>query len=157
MNPEVVSPSKARGLLQLTDIGVEEVTRVYKISPPEDIFDPEQNIKFGMLLLAYYSEEARNESELLALYNGGYRQLNNLRARRKLAPETEHYIRTVRALKAGAARDWGDHPYSEIVDRQFSELCRLDSTNGRLFYRNGPPARLPIQRCNAICNSVFMC
>lgn len=157
MNPEVVSPSKARGLLQLTDIGVEEVTRVYKISPPEDIFDPEQNIKFGMLLLAYYSEEARNESELLALYNGGYRQLNNLRARRKLAPETEHYIRTVRALKAGAARDWGAHPYSEIVDRQFSELCRLDYENGKLFYKNRVPTRLPSTNCNNICDSIYLC
>jgi membrane-bound lytic murein transglycosylase MltF len=96
LNSTAVSSKNAVGLMQLTPIAVKEVERVYGLTPPSDLFDPSTNVLWGVLLLNHYNKVANNENELLALYNGGYRQLQRLRSGLPLAAETNNYINLVR-------------------------------------------------------------
>ena len=56
-NPLAISNKEARGLMQLTDIGVKEVQIQYDLPAPDDIFNPEVNVLFGTLLLQHYYRE----------------------------------------------------------------------------------------------------
>src|SRR6476661_1326907 len=89
LNPKAVSSEQAIGLGQLTPIAVREVQNQNPWLPKNpNLFDPETNILYTVLLLEHYSQGNNNDQELLSQYNGGIRQRNFLRAGLPLASET---------------------------------------------------------------------
>ena len=96
-NPNALSPKDAKGLMQVTDIGVKEVRQQFwcmrdvKWQP----YNPEVNKMFGKLLLKFYLKEAKgNVREALVLYNSGYRGLYYWRQGRPYK-ETAAYVESV--------------------------------------------------------------
>lgn len=96
-NPLAVSPRNARGCMQLTDIGVQEVRNQYEDLRfiPLDPFNPVQNVLFGSRLLQFYIREANmNIKHGLVLYNGGYGALKQWQKNRPY-PESVNYVNKV--------------------------------------------------------------
>jgi soluble lytic murein transglycosylase-like protein len=93
-NPIAVSPQKAMGLTQITEIGIQEVHDQYEFSEDVNVFNPEVNIKYGILLLHYYFSITRSVTEALILYNAGFAGLRRYRLGgfNALPQETQLYI-----------------------------------------------------------------
>jgi hypothetical protein len=103
-----------------------------------NLFDPETNIAYGIMLLEHYSKEAKNDQELLALYNGGYRQLTLLRNGEPLARETASYLGSViyrRNLLADYDGMQTGLPYEHIVERILKSREQLFKPNSRADFR----------------------
>ncbi len=99
-NPIAVSPQKATGLTQITEIGIQEVHNQYGFSEDVNIFNPEVNIKYGILLLHYYYSITGNITESLILYNSGFAGLRRYRlgGLAALPEETQKYMPKVLSL-----------------------------------------------------------
>lgn len=117
-NPRAVSHANARGLMQLTPIGVLEVQQQYGITEQPDLFDPITSIKWGTLLFQHYQDVAGGKLEgALALYNGGYRAYNQYIQGRRMNPETTQYLpRVIRAWNNCELREGIDKPWDVEVD-----------------------------------------
>jgi soluble lytic murein transglycosylase-like protein len=98
-NPLAVSGKDARGLTQLTDIGVKEVSIQYGMDAPDDIFDPYTNVMFGTLLLEFYYRKTGTIKGALIAYNGGYKAYTAWRNKRPMPEETVEYVRRVMKLR----------------------------------------------------------
>ena len=99
-DPSALSPKDAKGIMQVTDIGVEEVRQQYwcmrfiEWRP----YNREINQMFGELLLKFYLQKADgNVREALVLYNSGYAGLEKWREG-KPYKETEDYVKKVCGL-----------------------------------------------------------
>lgn len=120
--PDAVSPKNAVGLMQITPIAVREVQAQEGLNGHVDLFDPETNIRYAKYLLKFYAKESINEKEMLALYSGGYRQLNRLRSGQPIAKETYDYLHRVLS-RADLFAELFDLcpsfrvPYQDIVER----------------------------------------
>lgn len=122
-NPWAASRAGARGLMQLMPATAREVAEKNSIRyrGPDDLFDPELNIRLGTLYLAWLRKYFRDDSWLyIAAYNAGPAAVGRLRAKnpelssqdliRRHAPaETRAYVPTVmrywRAEKEELTRD----------------------------------------------------
>jgi hypothetical protein len=84
----------------LTDIGVQEVHDQYGFTEDVNIFNPEVNVKYGILLLHHYYTITRSITESLILYNSGYAGLRRYRMGgfNALPEETRKYIPKVLSL-----------------------------------------------------------
>jgi hypothetical protein len=85
-NPNAVSPAGASGLMQL----MPETARSYGVS---DVFDPEENIRAGVKIMARLLAQFDGDVELaLAAYNAGPTAV--IRAGNRIPPlrETEAYV-----------------------------------------------------------------
>ena len=108
-NSEAVSVRGARGLMQIMpETGLWAARQMDEPNlDPEDLFDPETNIKLGTWYLADLGKEFDGSTVLmLAAYNGGRGNVEDWLAGRTLInpegsisqipfPETRHYVRKV--------------------------------------------------------------
>lgn len=108
-NPYAVSRSGARGLMQLMPATAREVAEKHSVRyrGPDDLFDPDTNIRLGTLYLAWLRKLFRDDPWLyIAAYNAGPGAVERLRLRnpelsseeliRTCAPaETRAYVPTV--------------------------------------------------------------
>ena len=121
-NPRAVSPTGAKGLMQLTTIGVQEVSNQYGLPNNPDLWDPEINIRYGVLLLSYYSTQTSSNVRAVGMYHGGYQY--------PWSSETREYVKRVMAwrweLDSSFQRILPEKPrlYEEIVD----EILERDSS-----------------------------
>jgi soluble lytic murein transglycosylase-like protein len=93
-NPSAVSPRGAIGVLQIMPSLASEHFEV----DPEMLFDPEINIRIGLLHMKYLLDRFENNIDLsLAAYNAGVRRV--ITAGYKVPPitETREYVRKVKA------------------------------------------------------------
>lgn len=67
-DPEAVSATGDRGLMQINEINLAELTDKLMIT---DISDPYQNIRGGVYLLGVYAEKYDNPARVLMAYNMG--------------------------------------------------------------------------------------
>lgn len=112
-----VSPAGAKGLTQMMPIGVQEVVDQYGLNYRPDLFDPQDSIKWGSLLLLHYIRVAggRNEASW-HLYNGGYRQYNAYIRGQPVTRETFNYVRQMHyhvndcEVRFGSDRVWNVNP-----------------------------------------------
>lgn len=113
-NPRAVSPAGAKGLMQLTTIGVQEVSNQYGLPNNPDLNDPKTNIRYGMLLLDYYYNNAKSLRQAVAQYNAGYQF--------PWPEETVVYVKRVMAWRWELDPTFQrilpekPRPYEEIVD-----------------------------------------
>lgn len=129
-NPIAQSPAKAEGLMQLTAIAIEEVRDQHGVIQELNIFNPQENIKYGVLLLEHYLETCGSVKSALICYNGGYMAL--LRYRRggfaALPEETQGYVprvlNTMRSL---------DPMFSRILPER-RERSYLETAIDDVFY-----------------------
>ncbi|MBQ6569305.1 MAG: lytic transglycosylase domain-containing protein [Clostridia bacterium] len=74
-NPDALSYADAKGLMQLTDSTFDWMQRRLKVKeklPPEALYDPETNLKFGIYLLSYLSQRYSGDYTLvLSAYHAG--------------------------------------------------------------------------------------
>lgn len=113
-NPRAVSPAGAKGLMQLTTIGVQEVSNQYGLSNTPDLWNPETNIQYGALLLGFYYRDAKSLWVAVGRYNAGYQQ--------PWPAETVNYVKQVMAWRWELDPTFyrilpeRPRPYEEIVD-----------------------------------------
>lgn len=113
-NPRAVSPAGAKGLMQLTTIGVQEVSNQYGLSNTPDLWDPETNIRYGTLLLGFYYRDAKSIGMAVGRYNAGYQY--------PWPRETIDYVKSVMAWRWKLDPSFQpilperSRPYEEIVD-----------------------------------------
>lgn len=112
-NPNAVSSSNAQGLMQLLpDTFSWLQTKTGEELPPEDIFDPETNIRYGTVFIKMLSEQFGGETEtMIAAYHAGNNRVakwledknysDDGRTLKNIPiPETSHYVKKVtRAMK----------------------------------------------------------
>jgi len=107
-NPNAISSAGAKGLMQLTPIGVQEVVDRYGLNYRPDLYNPEQNIEWGVLLLTHFISVAGGRIEAaLYLYNGGYRQFNAYVEGRPVTRETFLYVPKILTLETDCELDRG--------------------------------------------------
>lgn len=74
-DPNAVSEAGAKGLMQVTDVAVQEMNQKGYVSKwrywPVRIMDPKVNIRYGTAVLASNLERYGDEKTALAAYNGG--------------------------------------------------------------------------------------
>ena len=82
-DPDAVSSADAKGLMQLTDdtfawVQTKEEGRTAgeEELPPERLFDPEINIRYGTLLLSLHKAEFASDELALAAYHAGRGSVN---------------------------------------------------------------------------------
>ncbi len=92
-NPNAVSGSDARGLMQLLPTTAAEVARKLKMPPP-DLYDPATNIRLGSKYLADLKRQFGNSELALAAYNAGP---GAVRKHKGIPPypETQHYVTSI--------------------------------------------------------------
>lgn len=137
-NPAAVSSRDAKGLMQITEIAVKEVCSKHQCPPGLDMFDPEDNVWVGYLLLDHYLEIANGDmTGALILYNGGYRQYNRYLSGEDMTAETVQYVKLVkykRTYYAGffARQPWiKPSPHSQTID---SVLSRMGAEDGHILF-----------------------
>lgn len=94
-NPKAISHAKAKGLMQLTSITIEEIKRVfgYQVKDP---FDPRQNIEGGSMYLSFLLKRYNGKLDLaLAAYNAGPGEVR----RAKGIPQKKETIEYVKKVK----------------------------------------------------------
>lgn len=92
-NPDAVSKADAKGLMQLTDETFEWVQTKAKEKedlPPERLFDPETNIRYGTLLLKLHKAEFKSDELALAAYHAGRGIVNKWRANESYTDDGEN-------------------------------------------------------------------
>jgi soluble lytic murein transglycosylase-like protein len=119
LNHNAISPTGAKGLMQLTAIAVAEVRRMYDVkmaltSPsafdmlylqecqlPEELnlFKIGHNIQAGTCYLALLRSRYTSDVEVIAAYNGGHEQVKRLEAHLPLKPETHVFVLDVLAYR----------------------------------------------------------
>lgn len=77
-DPEAVSPMDARGLMQILPETAQWIADEFE-EPynEENLFDPEQNIRYGTYYLKYLIEHFGNQDVAIAAYNGGMGNVRN--------------------------------------------------------------------------------
>lgn len=121
---DAVSRSGAHGVMQLMPIAMKEVSNQYGLPADADRFDPNVNVRYGVKLLKYYAGNSRNVSELLASWNGGFRQVRKMRAGEPLASETKGFISKVLAERKRMTED-------TCAARLSEDLCRIIARESR--------------------------
>jgi len=108
-NPGALSPKGARGLMQIMPETGAWIAQQINLQPfhPEQLFDPETNIRLGTWYLANLeSEFAGNRVIVLAAYNGGRGNVHKWLKEDKISesisdiemipfPETKNFVRKV--------------------------------------------------------------
>lgn len=111
-NTMAVSHRDARGLMQVTDIAVEEVCSKYKCPPDLDVHKPEDNVWVGYLLLDHYLDVANGDmTGALILYNGGYKQYQRYLNGEDMAEETTKYVQLVKLKRKYYASFFARQPW----------------------------------------------
>ena len=96
-NPNALSDKQARGLMQVTDIGAEQVQMTYGWECG-DLFDPLSNILCGKLLFSHYLiTENHSIRAALVKYNGGGRAVRAWKAGNPF-PESRNYVKKICGL-----------------------------------------------------------
>jgi len=94
-----ISNRNAYGLMQLTRPAVIDAARECGLSETikmTELLDVHKNVMYGTCYLKkLIREEDSNYVAVLAIYNGGYRQLNLLKRDKRLASETAQFITEV--------------------------------------------------------------
>lgn len=76
-DPDAVSPTGARGLMQINEITLKDINqRLNTHYSFDDLFDPEINIKLGTFYLSYLIERFENYETVYAAYNAGPTQVS---------------------------------------------------------------------------------
>ncbi len=73
-NPDIVSSKDAKGLMQITDDTFEwaqSKTPEDEDLPAEQLFDPQTNIHYGVLIMRLLSQQFEETDTMLAAYNAG--------------------------------------------------------------------------------------
>lgn len=98
-NPIAQSPAGAQGLTQMTEIAIREVQSQHQVSAEVNIFNPQENITYGVLLLEYYYLQTGSIVKALVAYNSGYAGLIRYREGgfNALPAETRAYVPKVLA------------------------------------------------------------
>ena len=128
-NTVALSPSGAKGLMQMTLIAIKEVCIQNVCEPDLDVYDPETNIWLGYRLLDFYLDQAKGDiTGALILYNGGYRQYYRYLAGESLTKETADYIISITYKKKY---------YANCFDRQPSAVFEHSKTIDNVLRRVG--------------------
>lgn len=140
LNPKALSSENAKGLMQMTPIAVKEVQNQNPWLPNDpDLYDPETNILYGVLLLEHYQKQTNGIEELLANFNGGIRQVNRLRAGAPLADETSLYLPRVLLRRDCLNRpDRLRLPYEDIAERVLKSREGLFVRSSRQDFQRQP-------------------
>lgn len=93
-----VSPKDARGLMQMTEIAVEDSIQGCKLPriPADKLHDSFTNVRYGTCFLSMMNKVATGDwVRTLILYNGGYVQLQKYDRGLTMARETTEYVTKV--------------------------------------------------------------
>jgi soluble lytic murein transglycosylase len=109
---DAVSESGAVGLMQLlpsTGQGIADRTGG-KNWTPEDLKNPELNVRYGSWYLRHLLDKYEDEELALAAYNAGQTNVDRWRAEGAgiRFPETRHYVERVQKLKRTYAEAYAD-------------------------------------------------
>lgn len=113
-NPKAVSRVDARGLMQITDVGLDWVqirSEEFDALTIDDMFDPENNIRCGVFTLSLLKEQFSDDLTVAAAYNAGVGVVNEWLLDSAYSKdgvtlyhipyiETANYVFRVRILKA---------------------------------------------------------
>lgn len=92
-NPKAYNKEgNAKGMMQLTPIGLKEASIQCLLHRNPDLFKPDVNIKYGTCLFDYYRSISDSDVEALAMYHGGYVARAELRKGKLPGPKTTRYI-----------------------------------------------------------------
>ena len=146
-NPIAQSPAKAEGLMQLTEIAVEEVQQQYDIKGDVNIFNAEENIRYGVLLLEFYHRKAGSITATLVLYNSGYAGLARYRQGGLSATpeETQAYVTKIlgsyRSYDAMFSRELPERDRNSYlrtaIDNVFDQLYGIGVTSETVVFGRG--------------------
>jgi soluble lytic murein transglycosylase-like protein len=146
-NPIAQSPMGALGLTQMTSIAIQEVQNQHNISGPVNIFNPQENITYGTLLLEYYMRSCGGLKCGLILYNSGYAGLIRYREGGfdALPAETRAYVpkvlSTMLSLDPMFARilpDKRERSYLEAaIDDVFYDVYGVRSEGEQVIFGSG--------------------
>lgn len=139
--------------MQLTPIAIEEVQQQYGITGDVMIFNPEENIRYGVLLLEFYYRQAGSIKATLVLYNAGYAGLARYRQGGLSATpaETQAYVTKImgsyRNYTAMFSRELPerdrDSYLRSAIDNVFDQLYGIGADGeGVVFGRGMFPARV---------------
>jgi soluble lytic murein transglycosylase len=111
-DPDARSSSGAVGLMQLlpeTGQGIADRTGG-DAWRPEDLLEPELNIRYGAWYLRHLLDKYGSEALALAAYNAGQTNVDRWQAEggEIQFPETRHYVQRVQELKQTYARAYAD-------------------------------------------------
>ena len=105
-----VSGKGAVGLMQITPKTAEFIAKNLFGEEPQDLFDPETNIRYGVRYLAYLREKFADEKSAIAAYNAGEGNVGRWLEDKELSsdgkilikvpfPETQSYIEKVYSFR----------------------------------------------------------
>jgi len=127
-NPDALSSSGAKGLMQMTGIAEREVCQQFGCEPGYDIWDKQTNLRMGYQLLSYYLTETNgNVIAAIVMYNSGYVGYRKYLAREPLAAETEAYIIKFKQLRKYYATLFSRMP--DEVPQHYDMLSSIVSDN----------------------------
>lgn len=92
--PGAVSSANAKGLMQLTPIGLKEAQRQCHLGPG-DLKNPTYNVRAGSCLLRYYIDYTGDFYLGLIVYNSGYKGLTRYQETGRMYKETWGYIERI--------------------------------------------------------------
>lgn len=127
--PDAVSSAKAKGLMQMTDSTFRWLQSKIDDAPetelpPEMLFDPETNIKYGVFYLSMLYERFGEWELVYAAYNAGPTRVSTWLQSEEYAEdgklvhipfkETENYVKRV----SDAVKMYDEYYYSEETDTE---------------------------------------
>lgn len=136
-NSMAVSSKDARGLMQVTDIAIEEVCSRYDCPPDLDIHDPEDNVWVGYLLLDHYLDVTNGDvTGALILYNGGYAQYYRYLRGEDMTEETVKYVKLVKLKRKYYASFFSAQPWIKpaYLDTINNVLLRVGEQDNSILF-----------------------
>lgn len=114
----------------MTSIAIEEVQYQHQVNAEVNIFNPQENITYGVLLLEYYIKSCGSLRNALICYNGGYSALIRYREGgfSALPQETQAYVPKVLATMRSL-----DPMFSRILPER-RERNYLETAIDDVFY-----------------------
>lgn len=117
-NRNARSDKDAYGLMQMTEIAVLDAVRhcnLRRIVSMESMYDSATNIRYGTCYLQKAVQELDGDwTQVLIMYNGGYKQLTRYQRGENIVPETANYVLQVqRALQICSNADVAESTNSE--------------------------------------------
>ena len=119
----------AKGLMQITPIGVKEASTQCNLPKKPDLYNPVLNILYGTCLLNFYLKVSGSEEGALILYHGGYQQFKKYEKGQKLGPKTASYLKKVLQYKKGFKNGEFSTDVFCTVYNLPPILCRKDIAN----------------------------
>lgn len=133
--------------MQMTEIAIREVQSQHLMPSDINLFNPQENITYGVLLFEYYLKSCGSVKKALICYNGGYMALLRYKAggMEALPEETRFYVpkvlNTMRNLDPMFSRilpERRERDYLETaIDAVFYDLYGIGESSEQVVFGPG--------------------